>query len=118
MKKILLTLVLTVLASCSSTEPAPDEFMIIAEEWQGGNINEMIAVWGDPKVLKQASPDGEDGVARWLHFYSGGAPSTGAGMRRSRCDATAFFDANGFITGIEIVSQHCNRKSVDKLRRP
>ena len=42
MKKTLLTLVLTTLASCSSVKPAPDEFTIIAEEWQGANINEMI----------------------------------------------------------------------------
>ena len=61
MKKSLLILVLTVLAACSSTETAPDEFTIIAEEWQGGNINEMIAVWGNPKVLEQVSADGEDG---------------------------------------------------------
>ncbi len=61
MKKSLLILVLTVLVACSSTETAPDKFTIIAEEeWQGGNINEMIAVWGNPKVLKQASADGED----------------------------------------------------------
>ena len=44
MKKSLLILVLTVLVACSSTETAPDEFTIIAEEWQGGNIDEVIAV--------------------------------------------------------------------------
>ncbi len=57
MKKSLLILVLTVLVACSSTETAADEFTIIAEEWQGGNINEMIAVWGNPKVLSQQSRD-------------------------------------------------------------
>lgn len=118
MRKTQLILVLVVLAACSSTETSPDKFTIIAEEWQGGNINEMIAVWGNPKVLKQANADGEDGVARWVHFYGGGAPSTGGGFRRSRCDATAFFDANGFITEVEVVSQKCNRKSVDDLKRP
>lgn len=118
MKKSLLILVLTALSACGSTETAADEFTIIAEEWQGANINEMIAVWGNPKVLKQASADGEDGVARWVHFYGGGAPSTGGGSRRSRCDATAFFDANGFINEVEVVSQNCGGKSVGDLRRP
>jgi len=59
MKKSLLILVLTALSACGSTETAPDEFTIIAEEWQGGNINEMIAVWGNPKLLRQSSADGE-----------------------------------------------------------
>ena len=71
MKKSLLILVLTVLVACSSTETAADEFTIIAEEWQGGNINEMIAVWGNPKVLKQASADGESSQSRDRWTVSG-----------------------------------------------
>ena len=118
MKKTLLTLVLTALAACSSVKPAPDEFTIIAEEWQGANINEMIQVWGNPRILEQVSADGEDGVARWIHYYGGGPPSTAEGMRRSRCDVTAYFGANGFISEIEVVSQYCKSRSVSKLRRP
>jgi len=68
MKKTLLILLLTALAACSSTAPAPDRFALIAEEWQGGNIQDMIQVWGDPKSLKQPSADGEDGVARWQYI--------------------------------------------------
>jgi len=118
MKKTLLTLLLTALAACSSVEPAPDEFTLIAEEWQGANINEMIQVWGDPRILEQVSANGEDGADRWIYYYTGGAPSTGPGMRRSRCDVTAYFGANGFISEIEVVSQYCKSRSVGDLRRP
>ena len=121
MKKILLTLVLTVLASCSSTEPAPDKFTLIAEEWQGGNIQEMIDVWGNPKTLEQATADGENGVARWRYVSGGDSPDPGRGSQRSRCEATAYFNANGFILDIEVFSQRCNKiwqRSLEKLRRP
>jgi hypothetical protein len=121
MKKSLLILVLTVLVACSSTETAPDEFTIIAEEWQGGNINEMIAVWGDPKVLKQAGAGGEDGVARWQHISGGGSPGNGGESRRSRCEASAYFDASGFISDIVVISQNCDARklrTMKELRRP
>ena len=106
MKKTLLTLVLTALAACSSTEPAPDRFTLIAKEWQGGNIQDMINVWGNPKTLKQAGTDGEGGVARWQHISGGGAPSTGGGSRRSRC---------------EVVSHRCYRyrpTTIEELQIP
>ena len=122
MKKTLLFVVLTALSACSSTEPAPDRFASIAEEWQGGNVQDMIEVWGDPKTLKQASADGEDGVARWQYISGGGSPSTGGGSRRSRCEATAYVDANGFISNIEVISQRCNgivrSHAMEELRRP
>ncbi len=122
MKKTLLILVLTALAACSSTKPAPDRFASIAEEWQGANIQDMIEVWGDPKSLKQASADGEDGVALWQYMSGGGSPGTGGGSRRSRCEATAYFGAEGFISDIEVISQRCNTMvrsyELKKLRRP
>jgi len=118
MTKILLVPILVVLASCVPTEPEPDKFTAIAEEWQGANIQEMIRVWGDPKIFEQARTDGEDGVARWTYFFGGGAPSSGSGGYRMRCDATAYFDSNGFIFDIEVVSQRCTSRSMDKLRRP
>ena len=122
MKKTLLILVLTTLAACSSTAPAPDEFKLLAEEWQGGNIQEMIDVWGNPKTLKQASTDGYDGIARWQYISGGGSPSTGGGSRRSRCEATAYFNANGFISDIEVISQRCNgivrSHAMEEMRRP
>ena len=122
MKKTLLILVLTALSACSSTEPAPDRFASIAEEWQGGNIQDMMQVWGDPKSLKQASADGEDGVARWQFISEGGSMSSEGGGLRSRCEATAYFSANGFIVDIEVISQRCNRTvrsyAMEDLRRP
>ena len=121
MKKTLLIFVLTALAACSSTEPAPDKFKLLAEEWQGGNIQEMIDVWGNPKTLKQATTDGEDGVARWRHVSGGDSPDAGRGSQRSRCEATAYFNANGFILDIEVFSQRCNkiwRSYLERLRRP
>ena len=122
MKKTLLILVLTALAACSSTAPAPDRFTSIAEGWQGGNIQDMIDVWGDPKTLKQAGTDGEDGVARWQHIFGGNSVGTGGGSHRSRCEATAYFNANGFISHIEVISQRCNgvvrSHALEELRRP
>ena len=121
MKKILLILVLTALAACSSMEPAPDEFTTIAKEWQGANVQDMINVWGNPKSLKQASADGEDGVARWQHFFGGSSVGTGGGSHRTRCEATAYFGANGFISDIEVISQNCTSRklrSMKELRRP
>jgi hypothetical protein len=121
MKKSLLILVLTALSACSSTETAPDEFTTIAEEWQGGNIQDMIDVWGDPKTLKQAGADGDGGVARWQHISGGGSPSTGGQSRRSRCEASAYFDTSGFISEIEVVSQNCSSRklrAMKDLRRP
>jgi len=100
------------------TESEPDKFTMIAEEWQGANIQEMIRVWGDPRILNEASTDSEDGVARWTYFFGGGTPGTGGGSKRSRCDATAYFDSNGFIFDIEVISQNCISRSMDKLRRP
>ena len=121
MKKILLILVLTVLAACSSTQPKPDEFTTIAQEWQGANIQDMINIWGDPKSLKQAGPDAYDGVARWQYIYGGSSVGTGGGSHRSRCEATAYFNANGFISHIEVISQRCDERklrTMKKLHRP
>ena len=121
MKKTLLIFVLTALAACSSTEPAPDNFKLLAEEWQGGNIQEMIDVWGNPKTLKQATTDGADGVARWQYVTDGDSFNAGRATQRVRCEATAYFNANGFILDIEVFSQRCNKiwqRSLEKLRRP
>jgi len=119
MKKTLLILTLTALAACSSTVPKPDKFTVIAEEWQGGNIQDMINLWGDPKSLKQAGTNAYDGVAHWQYIYGGSSVGTGGGSHRSRCDATAYFNANGFISVIEVVSQRCNKlRSIEALRRP
>ena len=114
MKKTLLILVLTALAGCSSMEPAPDEFTTIAKEWQGGNIQDMIDVWGDPLVLEQVGADDSDGFARWVHYFGGD-------VRRTRCEATAYFGASGFISDIEVISQNCSSRrlrSMKNLRRP
>jgi hypothetical protein len=121
MKKSLLILVLTVLAACGSTETAPDEFTIIAEEWQGGNIQDMIDVWGDPRTLKQAGADGEDGIARWQYIFGGGSPGIGGESRRSRCEATAHFGASGSISEIVVISQNCDEhklRTMKELHRP
>jgi hypothetical protein len=122
MKKSLLILVLTALVACGSTEPAPDRFASIAEEWQGGNVQDMINVWGDPKSLEQAGADGYDGVAVWQYIYGGSSVGTGGGSHRSRCEATAYFNANGFISNIEVISQRCNgivrSHAMEELRRP
>ena len=121
MKKTLLILALTALAACSSTAPRADKFTVIAEQWQGGNIQDMINVWGDPKSLKQASAEGYDGVARWQYIFGGSSVGTGSGNHRSRCEATAYFNANGFISDIEVISQRCDERrlrTMEELRRP
>jgi hypothetical protein len=85
MKKSLLILVLTALSACSSTETAPDEFTTISEEWQGGNIQDMIDVWGDPKTLKQAGADGDEGPAKTVNTKS---HPNDRNFLRSRCTRT------------------------------
>jgi hypothetical protein len=70
------------LAACAS-EPATEEdnlFRSIALEWQGAHINDMIKIWGDPRVLKQYSPDGGAGLATWAVY-------SGYETQRIRCEA-------------------------------
>lgn len=105
MQKFLLILVLTALAACSSTGPKPDEFTTIAKEWQGGNVQEMIEVWGDPRVLEQVGADDSDGFARWVHYF-------GSAAQRTRCEVTAYFGASGFISDVEVISHNCTSRSL------
>ena len=116
MKKTLFFVVLTALAACSSTEPKPDEFTTIAKEWQGGNIQDMIDVWGNPRVLEQVGVDDSDGFARWVHYFGGE-------LRRTRCEETVYFGASGFISDVEVISHNCTSRSLrsktmNDLRRP
>lgn len=125
MRVITIAALLLFLTSCSSTPETPStepdmRFERIASEWQGAHINDMIRVWGDPRLLEQNDERGGEGSAMWAIFskYTD---------RRTRCEATATFDAAGLIRDIEVVSINCpppRRFSwredwdIEQLRRP
>ncbi len=95
------------LAACDTNPPRIDDYRYVAYSWTGGNIDEMIAVWGEPnREHVQASAD-TLGKARWRSFSRYGAGGTPDSYRYF-CDMTAHFDADGKVSEIEITrSDHC-----------
>jgi len=116
-----LAISLTLVACASGPEPAKvDVFTDIAKGWQGAQIKEMIEVWGDPKILNQASSSGGDGTATWTHFAGAWPAGISGAARRMRCEATASFNSQGTITAVDVVSQYCRpdrRSNMEDLRR-
>lgn len=105
MKILSMAMLALFLCSCSAAPVAkdPDPFTTIAMDWRGAQIDQMIRVWGAPRELQQYSPGGGGGKAMWQVFGGGDE-------ERSRCSATAWFDASGVITFVETVSQNCVAK--------
>ena len=108
-------------ACATGTEPKKIEgFTDIAKGWQGAQINGMIEVWGDPKILNQASSSGGDGTATWAHFAGSWGGGVSGAARRMRCEATASFNSQGTITAVDVVSQYCRPdrgSNMEELRR-
>ena len=80
----------------------------------------MIEVWGDPKILNQASSSGGDGTATWAHFAGSWGGGVSGAARRMRCEATASFNSQGTITAVDVVSQYCKPdcgSNMEELRR-
>ena len=116
-----LAISLPLVACASGSEPAKvDVFTDIAKEWQGAQIKEMIEVWGDPKILNQASSSGGDGTATWSRFGPSWRGGVSGAARRMRCEATTSFNSQGTITAVDVVSQYCkpdHRSNMEELRR-
>lgn len=121
MKTITTVLLAVLLAGCAGqNDPrADDVFTNIARGWEGAHINDMIHVWGDPRLLEQDDEQGGAGFARWAIFSKY--------EDRARCEATATFDDAGLIRDIEVVSVNCPPKrrvswrenwNIEQLRRP
>lgn len=102
MQNLFLGMAVFFLVACAAepTVKDPDPFTSYAMEWRGAQIEEMIKVWGAPRELQQYSPEGGAGTATWRTF-------AGGDEERSRCQATAWFDAEGTITFVETISQFC-----------
>ena len=125
MRVIMMAALLMMFAACASApEPVtgtPDpRFEQIAEEWRGAHVNDMIQVWGDPRLLEQDEANSGAGSAMWAIFSKYEA-------QRTRCEATATFDAAGLIRNIDVVSVNCPPEraiswrenwDIDQLRRP
>jgi hypothetical protein len=116
---VTLILLLSACASAPATEDA-DLFTSMALEWQGAHINEMIEVWGDPRMLEQFSNETGAGTATWIVIGQ-------FDKERARCQATALFDNDGVIRSLEVISKNCKNPSrgmpnfygdIDALKRP
>lgn len=125
MRPVMVSSLFLLLAACASSpesrEVEPDtRFEVIARAWAGAHINDMIAVWGDPRRIEREEDKGGAGRATWAIFSKYGNP-------RTRCEATATFDAAGLIRNIDVVSVNCPPErafswrenwDIDQLRRP
>lgn len=119
-----LLVLLAALAACASGAPRPDKFELMVMEWRGAHINEMAAVWGDAKesVLPNPQTGSTTGYVNWVIDRRGGTSSGGG--RRSYCSVTAFFDSEGVIAEIDVVSNDCGKfagggaRGVPDLSRP
>jgi len=112
MKTIITLYMLAMLAACATEPAAPDPFTLMAEEWQGANINEMIQVWGSPRQLQETDDDG--GVVRWAHY-------AGSDDRATRCVVVAEYDSSGIIYSIDVTSTNCDatrNRNISELQRP
>jgi hypothetical protein len=122
MKNLTLATLILLLSACASAPATDDDdlFRSIALEWQGAHINEMIQVWGDPRMLKQFSQKTGAGTATWLVIGQ-------FDKERARCEATALFDNDGVIRSLEVISRNCKNPSrgmpnfygdINALKRP
>jgi len=122
MRTVIAVLLATTLAACAtrSGPAAEDAFTQIARSWEGAPVEDMIRVWGNPRLLEQDEANGGAGSAMWAIFSKYEA-------QRTRCEATATFDAAGLIRNIDVVSVNCPPEraiswrenwDIDQLRRP
>ena len=107
MNRLALLIAILILAACDTNPPRIDDYRYVAYSWTGGNIDEMIAVWGKPNREHEPATAGAPGKARWRSFSRVGTGGTGESYRYF-CEMIARFDEAGSISEIEIVrSQHC-----------
>jgi len=122
MRTVITVLLATTLAACATHDgpAAEDAFTEIARSWEGAAVEDMIRVWGNPRLLEQDESQGGAGSAMWAIFSKYEA-------QRTRCEATAAFDATGLIRDVAVVSVNCPPErpfigrenwDIDQLRRP
>ena len=78
--------------------------------WQGAYIADMVSAWPHPnETCRGVESTGEAGCVQWEHNQGRGDRGTAA--YNYRCSATAYFDAAGLITRVEVTeSLHCHRR--------
>lgn len=113
------------LAACASTHPTYDRFELMAEEWQGAHVDEMLAKWGDPQETELPNEESgtEIGHLKWIIDVRPNGGIDGTAARRSHCEVTAWFGTDGFIYDIDVISNNCAKlargsyfRSVDVAR--
>jgi len=118
MKNSFVWVTILTLSACSTTPEVatPDPFTVIAREWQGAQIEDMIRQWGAPRELKQESETGGAGSATWVKFRGGSFSGDSSATSRTRCEAKAFFSSRGVIESIETVSRNCDEEGMFGIR--
>jgi len=103
-----------VLVACDTNPPRIDDYRYVAYSWTGGNIDDMVAAWGEPNRGNEAATDENPGLARWRYFSRAGE---GMGHHRYFCDLIVRYEPTGTISEIVIVrSDHCGSYYGDRIR--
>ena len=114
MYRLTALLIALLLAACDTNPPRIDDYRYVAYSWTGGNIDEMLAAWGEPNRGSGKAEDGHPGHARWRYFSRAGE---GMSHHRYFCEMIAHYDSTGTLAEIEIIrSDHCGTLYGDRIR--
>ena len=85
-----------------------------AMSWVGAEIDEMVAVWGEPNNLKIDPTENNDGLFRWRETRRLSGTNTSAGTNSYTCIVEAYCGQDGTINRVETMTNNCDDLYTDE----
>jgi hypothetical protein len=120
MKRLGILFLAVALFGCQTNPQIFSEYRYAAYSWVGGDIDDMVAAWGEPSDASSLATSKQPGHKHWdlrdtkrgTREYTVG----GGSFTKYACDTIAYYDVYGKIIEIDVKrSKNCDEVYADQL---